>query len=185
MNMEIRCLRCKEQFEISKEQLKKIDEIKIGKVFRPKDYLRFFPLISSECNSGKGHDFVFTDAFTDKKKTIIQEYDEVCKYIEVSRESLKLMADKEKELSDEREKLTQRLDVIRYELFTNGQSMNNISLVTIPEDEDKLKKILDQFENLVGTRDIELWKGVAIPKRYIPVVAVQIKKEEKKEDDKK
>lgn len=161
--MEIRCLRCKEQFEISKEQLRKIDEIKIGKVFKPKDYLRFFPFISGDCKDGKGHDFVFTDVFSDKKKTIIQEYDETGRHIETLRESLKSMTDKEKELGLEKEKLTKRLEEIRDELFTNGQSMNDISLGKIPEDLMQIKKILDQFEDLCGTRNIEQWKDVVIP----------------------
>lgn len=73
--VEIKCLRCKQEFQIGKEQLAKIREIAIG-IMKPKDYLRFFPLISSECKDGKGHDFVFTDAFSDTKKEVIQTYDD-------------------------------------------------------------------------------------------------------------
>lgn len=160
--MEIKCLRCKQEFDISKEQLRKIDEIKIGKTFRPKDYLRFFPLISSECNSGKGHDFVYTDAFTDKKKEIIQVYDEAKKHLDVSKESLELMVNKGKELGLEKDKLTKRLDEIRDELFTNDQSINTISFVIIPADKTQIECILGQFEELCGTIDIESWKDVVI-----------------------
>lgn len=177
--MQIKCLRCKEQFEISKEQLVKIKEIVIGKTFRAKDYLKFFHTISGECKDGKGHDFVFTDAFTDKKKAVIQYYDEINKYMEASKESLKLMETREKELSDEREKLVARLDKIRDEVFTICQNMNDISLVKIPGDLTQMEKILDEFEDLCGTREIGLWKDVVVPKAAVIVPEVT-KKEDKK-----
>lgn len=159
--MQIRCLKCKKVFGITKEQLKKINEIAIGPL-NPSDYLDLFPLISGRCGDKK-HAFIYADEFTDQKKGIIQAYDEVNKCIATGKESLKLMTDNEKELSDEREKLTKRLEEIRDELFTNGQVVNTISLVKIPADEAQIECILDQFESLVGTRDIELWKDVVIP----------------------
>lgn len=158
--MQIRCLKCKKVFGITKEQLKKINEIAIGQL-NPSDYLDLFPLISGKCGDKK-HAFIYADEFTDQKKGIIQTYDEVNKFIETSKESLKLMADKEKELGLEKEKLTKRLEEIRDELFANDQSINAISLVKIPADEAQIECILDQFDSLVGTRDIESWKDVVI-----------------------
>lgn len=158
--MEIRCLKCKKVFEIAKEQLKKINEIAIGQL-NPSDYLDLFPLISGKCGDKK-HAFVYADEFSDKKKEIIQEYDKVGRHIETLRDDLKSMTDKEKELSDEKERLIQRLEEIRNELFTNGQNMNDILLGKIPEDFMQTKRILDQFEDLCGTTDIESWKDVVI-----------------------
>lgn len=158
--MQIRCLKCKKVFGITKEQLKKINEIAIGQL-NPSDYLDLFPLISGKCGDKK-HAFIYADEFTDKKKEIIQEYDEVNKFIETSKESLELIVNKGKELSDERERINKRLDEIRDELFTNDQKTNTISLVKIPADEDQIECILDRFEYLCGTRDIEQWKDVII-----------------------
>lgn len=160
--MEIKCLRCKEEFEISKEQLKKIDEIVIGKTFRPKDYLRFFPFISGDCKDGKGHDFVFTDAFSDLKKKMIQEYDDGNKSIVELKKELMSIDDMNSKLSDEREQINKRLGEIRDIEFANDQKVNDILLVKIPEKEDLVVKMLDSFEDLCGTKDIELWKDVVI-----------------------
>lgn len=162
--VEIKCLRCKAEFQIGKEQIKKIDDIKIGKTFGPKDYLRFFPLISSECKDGKGHDFVFTDAFSDTKKEVIQTYDDCHKSIVELKRELSDIDNMSIKLSQEREQINKRLEEIRDVEFANGQKINDISLAKIPEIESLLVKTVDNFEELVGTRDMIAWRDVVIPK---------------------
>lgn len=177
--MEIKCLRCKQEFDVSKEQIRKIKEIVIGKTFKPEDYLWVLPNFSTMCSSGKGHDFVFTDKFSDEKKRIIHEYDESHKSIvELKRELGDINGMNEK-LSQEREQINKRLEEIRDTEFANGQKINDISLTKIPEKESLIVKTLDSFEELIGTRDIELWKDVVIPKTTVTVPEVT-KKEDKK-----
>lgn len=155
--VEIKCLRCKQEFQIGKEQLQKIKEIAIG-ITKPKDYLRFFPLISSECKDGKGHDFIFTDAFSDLKKKVIQEYDDGNKSIVELKKELDSVNEMNGKLSQERDVINKRLEEIRNELFANDQKVNDISLVKIPEKESLIVKTLDTLEELVGTRDIATWR---------------------------
>lgn len=176
--MQIRCLKCKQEFDIPKEQLKKINEIKIG-IMKPKDYLRFFPLISGECKDDKGHAFVFTDKFSDSNKMIVQEYDDICKRIVELKIKLNDINNVNDKLNIEREQINKRLDEIRDIEFANGQKINDISLISIPERESELSKILDSFEELCGTIDMTTWRDVVIPKTTI-VTSEEAKKEDKK-----
>lgn len=176
--VEIKCLRCKAEFQIGKEQLLKIREIAIG-IMKPKDYLRFFPFISGDCRGGNGHDFIFTDAFSDLKKKVIQKYDDGHnRIVELERELEDTNKTNEK-MSQEREQINKRLDEIRDIEFANGQKINDISLILIPERESELSKILDEFEELCGTIDMTAWRDVVIPKATVIVPEV-IKKEDKK-----
>lgn len=156
--MEIKCLRCKEEFQVGKEQLLRIKEIVIGKAFKPNDYLRFFPLISSECVSGKGHDFVFTDAFSDAKKKVIQEYDDGQKNVVELKKELDSINEMNVKLGAEREQINKRLAEIRDTVFVNDQKINDISLTKIPDKESQIVKTLDSLEELVGTRYIDTWR---------------------------
>lgn len=158
MNMvEIKCLRCKEEFQIGKEQLLKIREIAIG-IVKPKDYLRFFPLISSECKDGKGHDFIFTDKFSDLKKEVIQTFDAENKSIVELKKELDSIDNMNGKLKEEKEQINKRLEEIRDVEFANDQKTNDITLVKIPDKESMIVKTLDSFEELVGTRDIDKWR---------------------------
>lgn len=176
--VEIKCLRCKAEFQIGKEQLLKIREIAIG-IMKPKDYLRFFPMISSECKDGKGHDFVFTDKFSDLKKGVIQSYDDGHEHVVELKRELNDIESTNIKLSTEREQINKRLDEIRDIEFTNGHKINDISLILIPERESELSKILDEFEELCGTIDMTAWRDVVIPKTTI-VTSEEAKKEDKK-----
>lgn len=162
--MEIRCLRCKQEFQIGKEQLKKIEEIRIGKM-KPKDYLRFFPLISGECKDNKGHDFVFTDAFLDQNKKVIQKYVGKQADIAMLKTSIEMNEGKEKELLAEKEKLTARLDQIRDETYAVETGWMDLTSMQMPNSVVSLKDTLDEFEDITGTRDIDLWKDEIIPQK--------------------
>lgn len=156
--VEIKCARCDMQFEITLEQMKKINELKIGKL-KPKDYLRrIFPFISGECEDRKGHDFAFTSKFLEESGKATQKYIEKQKNLQTLETSQKLNEGKEKELKDEKEKLTARMNEIRDELFAVDTSWTEITTMLIPNGNVALKEALDEFENITGTRDIDSWK---------------------------
>lgn len=61
-------------------------------------------------------------------------------------------------LIQEKEQINKRLEEILDAQFTNDQIVNNMSLVVIPEKEKLLEQIIDKFEEITGTRNIDTWR---------------------------
>ena len=154
--IEIRCLKCKKEFKIGKEQLKKIDEIAIG-VLSPSEYLDFFPLISGRCGDKK-HAFVYTEKFMEEKKNAIQNHDNCNKSIVDIQKALVDLQETNKKLTDEKVELTLKLDKIRDEQYSIDQKINELSLVTIPEKQRELEQTIVTFDAVTGTRNIDMWR---------------------------
>lgn len=156
MTLQVKCLKCKKIFDISKEQLKKIDEIAIG-ILNPAEYLDFFPLISGRCGDKK-HAFVYTDKFMEEKKSAIQNHDDCNKNILDMQKALTDLQATNKKLTDEKVELTLKLDKIRDEQYLIDQKMNDLSLVTIPEKNIELEQAIAIFDNVTGTRNVDMWR---------------------------
>lgn len=155
--VEIRCLKCKLEFNIPKDQIKKIEEFAIGQM-GPSDYLEFFPLISGRCNDKKRHAFVYTEKFMEEKKNVIQNHDDCNKSIVDMQKALVDLQAKTKKLADEKVELTLKMDKIRDEQYGIDQQINELSLVTIPEKNMELEQTINVFYNVTGTRNIDIWR---------------------------
>jgi hypothetical protein len=155
--VEIRCLKCKHEFNISKDQIKKIEEFAIGQM-GPSDYLEFFPLISGRCNDKKHHAFVYTEKFMEEKKVAIQNHDDCNKSILDVQKVLAELQVKSKKLTDEKAELMLKLDKIRDEQYNTDQKINEISLTTIPDKHRELEQTIITFDNVTGTRKIDMWR---------------------------
>lgn len=155
--VQIRCTKCKKEFDISKEQMKKIDETQIGQR-TIQEYLDIFPSIGGRCGDIKDsrHAFTHTDKFTDEMKQMIQNYDNCNNNIAELKKELENISNTNIKLLQDKEKINKRLDEIRDTIFTNDQKTNSVSLEEIPNKEKELEQLLDKFEDITGTRNVDI-----------------------------
>lgn len=147
-----------EKFEIGIEQLSKIKEIAIGNV-TPQGLLDLFPLFSgSRSKNGKKRIFRYEGEWSKEKGSLIENCDKIKIEIAELNKDLGILKSEEEKLSLEKDSINKRLEEIRHQQFTNNRKINEISLETIPEKQKQFDELQDKFEEITGTRDIELWR---------------------------
>lgn len=140
--MRIKCLKCKTDEELSKENLEEIVGLVEKHGLEAIDYIRLLTVIRGKCTDGKSHTYTFHESFTDEVNNVVKRN----KDNESERQNLKKSVDEaDKNIIE----LTNKLEETR----KNRENM----LEQLVSKNDVEMELLDEIQKLTGTRKINMW----------------------------
>lgn len=141
--MRLKCVKCNVEKEISKEDIDKIKSIvEDGKISRSVDYLEIFNVTRGKCIEQKKHTFIFEESFFNNVQDIIKKRDEI----------LSKHDSEEKELAKTNDEITELEDKLK-----NVKEKKESLIENIKKEETDVENTLQEFEQITGGRDIEIW----------------------------
>lgn len=148
--MKILCQRCREELEITKEQIEQVRKSIIGKI-SPIDYLDYFHNMSGRCqDKNKKHDFIWSLDFCEEIKKLIKENRDILgrsKAIELTETKVDESINSLRETINQ---LKQKLDE-----FEQKKSQLQDEKKTIQKEQLDL---MQRVEILTGYPDITFWE---------------------------
>lgn len=147
--MKILCQRCREEFDISKDQIEQVRKSIIGKI-SPIDYLDYFHNMSGRCqDKNKKHDFMWSSDFCEGIKKLIKENEDILgrsKAIELT----------EIKVDDSINQLRETIDQLKQKLDEFEQKKSQLREEKKIIEKEQLD-IMERVEILTGYPDITFW----------------------------
>ncbi len=141
--MRLKCVKCNVEKEISKEDIDRIKSIaEDGKISRSVDYLEIFNVTRGKCTEQKKHTFIFEESFFNNVQDLIKKRGDI----------LSECDNDEKELSKTNDEITELEDKLK-----NVKEKKESLIENIKKEETDVENTLQEFEQITGGRDIEIW----------------------------
>ena len=142
--MRLKCVKCDIEKEISKEDIDKIKSIvEDGKISRSIDYIEIFNVTRGKCAEQKKHTFIFEESFFNNVQDLIKKREDI----------LSNRDNDEKELTKTNNEIIELEDKLK----TTKEKKEGL-IGTIKKEETDIENILQEFEQITGGRDIDIWK---------------------------
>ena len=141
--MRVKCVKCNIEKDISKEDIDKIKSIvEDGKISRSVDYLEIFNVTRGKCIEQKKHTFIFEESFFNNVQDLIKKRGDI----------LSKHDNDEKELSKTNDEITELENKLK-----NIKEKKEGLIENIKKEETNVENTLQEFEQITGGRDIEIW----------------------------
>lgn len=141
--MRLKCVKCNVEKDISKEDIDRIKSIaEDGKISRSVDYIEIFNVTRGKCTEQKKHTFIFEESFFNNVQDLIKKRGDI----------LSKYDNDEKELSKTNDEITELEDKLK-----NVKEKKESLIENIKKEETDVENTLQEFEQITGGRDIEIW----------------------------
>lgn len=141
--MKLKCVKCNVEKEISKEDIDKIKLIaEDGKISRSVDYLEIFNVTRGKCTEQKKHTFIFEESFFNNVQDLIKRRGDI----------LSKRDNDKKELSKTNDEITDLEDKLK-----NVKEKKEGLIENIKKEETDVENTLQEFEQITGGREIDIW----------------------------
>ena len=141
--MRLKCVKCNVEKEINKEDIDKIKSIvEDGKISRSVDYLEIFNVTRGKCTEQKKHTFIFEESFFNNVQDLIKKRGDI----------LSKRDNDEKELSKANDEIIELEDKLK-----NVKEKKESLIDSVKKEEIDVENILQEFEQITGGREIEIW----------------------------